>query len=158
MKDYLLYIAEVILGVLIIYAVLALVYTLLLNSKAKADAGYHAGIPFEWRIVDGDTISTTNRPRRYYRLAGFDAPEVWRPRCDKELLHGTKAKQYLKSLLDMPNITWLNTGQKDKYGRDLVYLWVGGKSISHLMIKANYGVQSNGSFKPNWCARLKAAN
>lgn len=126
-------------------------------GPAQAGASYSYGIPFEWRIVDGDTISTTQRPRKYFRLVGYDAPEITRSRCEAELLHGARAKLYLKDLLESPNLLLLDTGNLDRYGRNLVHFWIGGRRVSELMIAAGYGVESNGKSRIDWCSRLKAS-
>ena len=143
------------------YALLTFLLALLLIAlvaravgPASAGASYSYGIPFEWRIVDGDTISTTQRPRKYFRLVGYDAPEITRPRCEAELLHGARAKLYLKGLLESPNLLFLDTGNLDRYGRNLVHFWLGGRRVSELMITAGYGVESNGKSRIDWCGRL----
>lgn len=124
------------------------------GTRAKAESPYSSGIPFEWRIVDGDTISTVSRPRTYYRFVGFDAPEISRPRCDRELLHGEKAKRYLEGLLKEPGLLWFDPGNLDIYGRRLVYIWIRGRNVSDLMVAANLGVKSDGKRKFNWCKHL----
>lgn len=127
----------------------------LFHCVAKAEPMYAAGVPFEWRIVDGDTISTTARPRTYYRLAGYDAPEITRPRCDKELVAGAAAKRKLEALLKSDNLVWFNSGKLDRYNRPLVYIWINGSPVSTLMISSNLGVPSDGKRKPKWCSILK---
>jgi endonuclease YncB( thermonuclease family) len=98
MKDRLLTAGYIVLIYLLLIVLLGLL------PKPASAVGYSYGIPFEWRVVDGDTISTTSRPRKYFRLVGFDAPEITRPRCEAELLHGARAKEYLKSLLGSPDL------------------------------------------------------
>lgn len=153
-KQILLNTGYALLTFLLILAFVGLLFRLV--DPANAKASYSYGIPFEWRIVDGDTISTTQRPRKYFRLVGYDAPEITRPKCEAELLHGARAKLYLKGLLESPNLLLLDTGNLDRYGRNLVHFWVGGKRLADLMIQAGYGVESNGTRRPNWCAILKA--
>lgn len=155
MKDLLLQIGYALLSFLLIMVLVGLAFRL--ASPAQAGASYSYGIPFEWRIVDGDTISTTQRPRKYFRLVGYDAPEITRPRCEAELLHGARAKLYLKGLLESPNLLLLDTGNLDRYGRNLVHFWIGGKRVSELMINAGYGVESNGKSRIDWCGRLGKA-
>lgn len=154
MKQLLLNIGYALLSFLLLLALIGFLFRI--ADPANAKPSYSYGIPFEWRIVDGDTISTTQRPRKYFRLVGYDAPEITRPRCEAELLHGARAKLYLKGLLESPNLLLLDTGDLDRYGRNLVHFWVGGKRVADLMIKAGYGVESNGKSRPNWCAHLKA--
>lgn len=123
------------------------------GTRAKAESPYSSGIPFEWRIVDGDTISTTSRPRRYFRLAGYDAPELWRPRCDREVLQASKARDKLNELLHAP-LAWFDPGILDRYGRNLIYIWIGGVPLADIMVNANLGVKSDGKRKFNWCKHL----
>lgn len=152
MREWLLTGLYMILTFLLVVFILAFAFRFVQSATAQ----YSRGIPFEWRVVDGDTISTIKRPRLYFRLAGFDTPEITRPRCDAELLAGTKAKRLLADLLASPDLVWLNTQTFDKYGRALVYVWVKGKKIETYFLNANLGVRSNGKTRFNWCAHLKA--
>lgn len=143
-------------GYSLLLALLLLVAVALFFRAFSAEVRYSFGIPFEWRIVDGDTFSTTSRPRKYFRLVGYDAPETTRPRCEEELLLGTKATTRLKSLLESPNLLLLQTGEYDRYGRSLVHAWVGGSRVSSLMIEANLGVYSDGTKRRyDWCGALR---
>lgn len=121
----------------------------------QSEAKTYAGIPFPYRVVDGDTISTKERPRTYYRLLGYDSPESYLPRCDLEALAAGKATTYFTQLLQSPNIIFLETSKLDKYGRKLIRIWANGTEISTLMIKANLGVKSDGKTKFNWCRYLR---
>jgi len=62
------------------------------------------------RVVDGDTYDiqidlgfNTFKEERF-RLKGIDTPETWRPSCEKELMHGMKATQFVKDLIEDEDI------------------------------------------------------
>lgn len=154
MRDRLLAVGYSLLLALLLLVAVALFFRALGSERGRVT--YSFGIPFDWRIVDGDTFSTTSRPRKYFRLVGYDAPETTRPRCEEELLLGTKATTRLKSLLESPNLLLLQTGDYDRYGRSLVHAWVAGARVARLMIEANLGVESDGTKRRyDWCSALR---
>jgi endonuclease YncB( thermonuclease family) len=66
-------------------------------------------------IVDGDTIALG---RERVRLLNIDAPESFRPRCERELIAGLKAKAYLAELLRAGPVVITRTAE-DRYRRTL---------------------------------------
>ena len=94
------------------------------------------------RVVDGDTVDAqidcgfgiviTKR----LRILDYDAPETWRPKCEKELQHGLKAKQKAQQLLEGKEL-YITTG-KDQgvYGRYLANIELeNGKDFAQYMKK-----------------------
>jgi micrococcal nuclease len=76
------------------------------------------------RVVDGDTfdgvvdlgfkITTSQR----FRLHGIDTPETWRPKTEEEYIHGMKAYNIVKELIEGKTIT-INSiylGVYNRYG------------------------------------------
>lgn len=61
---------------------------------------------FVTRVVDGDTIDVlvdlgfgiSSNTR--FRMAGYDAPESWRPSSEEERIAGVKAKTFLADLVE----------------------------------------------------------
>lgn len=79
-------------------------------------------------VVDGDTVALPcppeTRGRRgcaeRARLLDIDAPEMWHPRCERELARGLDAKARLRALLTGP-VEIARHGH-DRYGRTLARL------------------------------------
>jgi endonuclease YncB( thermonuclease family) len=121
----------------------------ILGGPVYADTFVARNTPY--RIVDGDTVA---RGKQRMRILGIDAPETRGGSCPGvEHTKGRDAKQYLANLLAPPARVTLRRykRQKDRYGRDVVQLWVGGKSVAALMIKAGHAVAWPGSERTNWC-------
>lgn len=116
-----------------------------------------AGVPFDYRVVDGDTIASKTIPRTYYRFEGYDAPERWRPRCSEEAIHAEKAKGLVEALLASPSLIWWPQFRTDIYGRQIVRVYVNGKPLAKWMIDSGFGVPYDGKKRTyNWCKALKA--
>ena len=82
----------------------------------------HAGI-IQGRVVgvaDGDTITVldADRVQHRIRLGGIDAPE-------KKQAFGTRSKQSLSDLVFSKTVT-VETGKKDRYGREIGKVLVDG--------------------------------
>ena len=78
------------------------------------------------RVIDGDTFRTSSR-KHSVRLANVDAPEKGRK-------GGTKATQQLKKLIQGKKVE-VDTIARDKYGRSVARVKVGGKSVNLTMNK-----------------------
>jgi len=58
------------------------------------------------RIVDGDTyeidvdLGFNTRRLERFRLTGIDTPETWRPKTEQERIHGEKATEFVKKLIE----------------------------------------------------------
>lgn len=50
------------------------------------------------RVIDGDTVAVPGESR-HIRLVGFNAPEVFSPKCNRELRLGQQATKRLRQLL-----------------------------------------------------------
>lgn len=77
-------------------------------------------------IIDGDTIAVGSER---IRLLDVDAPESFKPRCEKELVAGLKAKERLAELL-RAGYVWIDRQGEDRYRRTLARL---------LLLKASGG-------------------
>jgi micrococcal nuclease len=77
------------------------------------------------RVLDGDTVELcidlghNTYHTSKHRLAGFDAPETWRPSNEAELAAGKKVSSYLTELLDKyKDSLYVQTSKDPKiYGR-----------------------------------------
>ena len=50
-------------------------------------------------------------PERQIRISNIDTPETFRPRCERELVLGLKAKERLRALLDAGPVTFTPSGK-----------------------------------------------
>jgi micrococcal nuclease len=105
-----------------------------------------------YRVVDGDTVA---RGKQRMRILGIDAPELRGGTCPAvEHAKGRDAKQYLANLLSSSDRVTVRRykRQRDRYGRDVVQIWVNGRSVAGQMIKAGHAkVWSAAATRPNWC-------
>lgn len=82
-------------------------------------------------VTDGDTLTLlVDSEEVKVRLEGIDAPESTQA-------FGNKAKEHLKSLVISKDAKLKRTG-KDKYGRMLGYLYIGGKEINLQMVEDGF--------------------
>ena len=59
-------------------------------------------------LIDGDTIDVDGTR---IRISNIDTPETFRPRCERELVLGLKAKERLRALLDAGPVTFTPSGK-----------------------------------------------
>ena len=86
------------------------------------------------RVVDGDTVVLSGLGRS--RLIGIDTPEVFGdPEC-----YGAEASAFSKRLLTGRRVGWAPGAEpRDRYGRALVYLWLGdGRLVNELLVAAGF--------------------
>jgi micrococcal nuclease len=86
------------------------------------------------RVVDGDTVVLSGLGRS--RLIGIDTPEVF---GDREC-YGAEASAFSKRLLTGRRVRWAPGAEaRDRYGRALVYLWLGdGRFVNELLVAGGY--------------------
>ena len=86
------------------------------------------------RVVDGDTVILTGLGRS--RLIGVDTPEVHGvAEC-----YGRKASAYARRVLDGRRVRYrLGAEQRDRFGRALVYVWLGdGRLFNAMLVRDGY--------------------
>ncbi|MFG1466677.1 thermonuclease family protein [Xanthobacter sp. DSM 24535] len=81
------------------------------------------------RVIDGDTVALGTE---HIRLLDIDAPETAHPRCESELVLGLAAKARLLELLRGRPVEIVRHG-RDRYGRTLARLTVGGRDVGALL-------------------------
>ncbi|NPE48643.1 thermonuclease family protein [Sphingobacterium prati] len=95
------------------------------------------------RVIDGDTfvIESGGKKGERVRLIGIDAPET-RKTARKEVgYYGQEAKEYLRSMLTGKNVKLVfDVGKKDRYGRLLAYVYIGGKFVNADLVEQGYAV------------------
>jgi len=86
--------------------------------------------------IDGDTIYVGDEK---IRIVGLDAPETYQARCDSERQRGQRATAHLRRLLASGTITIRRQG-RDRYGRTLARVFVDGRDVAAIMIRAGHAV------------------
>ncbi len=121
------------------------------NKEAGAAASCRVS-----RIVDGDTVylaCAPGKPRRA-RLMGFDTPEIFSAHCAAEKALGNRATDALRHIVAGASSLDLRFHGHDRYGRDLVEMFVDGRNVSQIMVAEGLAVPYYGHRRINWCARL----
>lgn len=108
-------------------------------------------------VIDGDTIAVQGQ-RQHIRLLDIDAPEISKPRCDRELRLGLDAKARLVTLVRGREVEIVRNGI-DVYGRALAWLKVGNRDVGQMLLREGYAIP----WKPgreaweyrrrHWCGR-----
>ena len=103
------------------------------------------------RVVDGDTVIARlrNGGLEKIRLLGVDTPEVVDPRKPVQCF-GSEASAYTKSRLTGRRVSLeLDAEPRDKYGRLLAYVIVGGRRHNDELLERGYArllvIPPNGS-------------
>jgi endonuclease YncB( thermonuclease family) len=108
-----------------------------------------------YRAVDGDTLALgTER----FRLVGFDTPETIQAACPAEREHGRRAKERLQALVTRGPVRLERAKGRDKYGRTLAVLFIGGEPAGDILVREGLAVPYTGRIRRvvnyNWCANL----
>lgn len=108
-------------------------------------------------VIDGDTIRVDGLT---FRLTingsdSFDTPETWKPRCLAEKMLGAKATERLRELI-AGGYSLEDLGNKDRYGRGLAAVSVGGENVGKTLIREGLAVPLKGCPRcqratPWWC-------
>lgn len=83
-------------------------------------------------VVDGDTIWLNGEN---LRLESYDTPEPYNDICGgrAEVALAHRASARLLELLNSNSFT-VETGRKDRYGRVLGTIWIGGRDVGDILI------------------------
>lgn len=102
------------------------------------------------RVIDGDTIVIG---AEHIRIENLDAPEMpGRAKCPHEAELALKAKAEMQRLVDSGPVTLkrMTKRPKDRYGRTLADVLVGGRDVAPGMIAAGVARPWRGK-SSNWC-------
>ena len=102
---------------------------------------------------DGDTCYVTvDGKNNKIRLLELDTPEISKPKCDKELELGLKARDYINDLIvNASSIEFKTKYKEDYFGRILSYLIIDGEDVSAKIVSNNLGVVYDRNNKKDWC-------
>lgn len=100
-------------------------------------------------VVDGDTIKHDGET---YRLLGYDTPETYRAKCDSEKRLGDLATHRLRELVQTHGSAEITRySDRDRYGRLLVRLYIGGKDVGPILINQGLARYYDGGKRRGWC-------
>ncbi len=104
-------------------------------------------------VIDGDTVHLvcSGQGAVRGRLLGFDAPEVYSPRCVSEYARGIAATQRLRWEIWKAREVKTIGFREDRYGRRLVTLFLDGRNAAGIMIGAGLARAYAGGQRQGWC-------
>lgn len=88
------------------------------------------------RVIDGDTVALGSER---IRLAAIDAPELQHPRCPAEQRLALTARDRLAALVKGRDVQIRRQG-RDRYGRTLATLSVGGRDIGTVLVSEGLAI------------------
>ena len=107
--------------------------------------------------IDGDSLSCG---AERIRLVGFDTPETFRAKCASERHLGDRATARLSELLKRPDVRLVRLRtpdgkiERDKYGRTLAKLYIGGEDVGDILIREGLARSlkwDQGERRKPWC-------
>lgn len=106
------------------------------------------------KVTDGDTITIAKDGQTTIRFLGMDAPEKSSTRYDHPEYYGEEAYEHARQLIDESGgevrVTY-DKSTKDKYGRDLAYIWLkDGRMLNAIMVADGFAGYYQGSPKPQY--------
>ena len=97
------------------------------------------------RVVDGDTMDITVdlgfnlKFNTRVRISDFDAPETYRPSCEKEKIHGLEAKRRAVELLEGKTVYIKTSKTPGVYGRFSAIIYLeNGEDFATKMINEGF--------------------
>ena len=106
------------------------------------------------KVIDGDTVVLwcAGRGLQKARLKGFDAPEVFSPRCVSEWANGLAATWHLRRIFFGAETVTVAFAGEDRYGRALVSVATDGRSVAGRMIADGHARPYGGGRRQGLCA------
>lgn len=96
------------------------------------------------RVVDGDTFEATIdlgfkiQTTQMFRLKDIDTPETYRPKSEEERLHGERATEFVKKLIEHKTIN-IETFKLGIYGRYTASVTLeDGNDLAELLIENGF--------------------
>jgi len=105
------------------------------------------------RVLDGDTLDLFCPERGWLRarIVGYDAPELFSPRCMAERDAAVMATRVLGTWVRMATTTEVAILGRDRYGRTLVDMRLSGQRVAREMIASGQGRRYLGGLRGGWC-------
>jgi len=104
-------------------------------------------------VIDGDTVTLMCKDSGIgrARIAGYDTPEKFSPKCVSEFLAAERASWALRTLIQQADRIAVAHQGTDKYGRALIVLTLDGLDVARAMIRAGHARQYGGGLRGGWC-------
>lgn len=104
----------------------------------------------EIRVIDGDTVEWRGT---HYRLAHWDAPEIFRPKCIGERRKGRAATARLREMIDAAGaIEFANIQpEPDFFGRTVADLVLDGRVAGAMLAAEGLAKWSDDGSRQDWC-------
>ncbi len=103
-------------------------------------------------VTDGDTLKLSCGGKVHrVRLLGYDTPETFQPKCRAERALGLRAAQALRDLVASGPVTSVLFDGRDRYGRDLAQVAIGGRDVKLYMLSTGLALPYSGRRRPDWC-------
>jgi endonuclease YncB( thermonuclease family) len=104
-------------------------------------------------VVDGDTVDLRCQEAGTMRarIVGYDSPELYSPRCERERAAAERARQALASRVRHATGTEVAFLGHDRYGRALVDMRLSGQRVARGMVESGNGRRYFGSLRGGWC-------
>lgn len=103
-------------------------------------------------VYDGDTIAIDcGAGEVTARLQGLNAPETRDAQCDAERAAGRRATDRLRALVKGAELRIARMGT-EKYGRDLIRLWIDGQDAAAILIREGLAEPYFGGHRRDWCS------
>ena len=102
-------------------------------------------------VVDGDTVNLAcaGKGTLRARIVGYDAPELFSPRCAAERVAAGRAKQVLGTWVWHATSTEVAFLGRDRYRRTLVDMRLSGQRVAQGMVAS--GRRYFGRLRGGWC-------
>lgn len=126
-------------------------------ASENAQAATELGGTVYWSDGDSGRLSDGTK----FRLHGIDAPETGSmkqrggAKCESERALGYDAKAVAVELTRGREVTVSQIMGRDRYGRNVVSLTMGGEDVAGLLVDAGTHQRwdyDGGAAKPDWCA------
>ena len=109
------------------------------------------------KVTDGDTLHIDcGHGDHRTRLMGYDTPEIYHPKCAAEKKAGEAETRMMATLVASGPVTGDRVVGKDRYGRDLAWVSIGGKDVSATMLETPWARPYSGHAHPDWCGIIAA--
>ena len=104
-------------------------------------------------VYDGDTVALDcGTGDMTARLIGLNAPETRDAACPAEAEAGHLATKRLRALVSGADQMAVSRQGHDRYGRDLVRLWIDGRDVAATLVSEGLAEAYLGGQRRNWCA------
>ena len=104
-------------------------------------------------VYDGDTVALDcGAGDRTARIEGLNAPETRDAACADEAEAGRRATDRMRALVREAAQMTVSRQGHDRYGRELVRLWIDGRDVAATLVSEGLAEAYLGGRRRDWCA------